>query len=652
MVGVVEAGLDAVKKVEEAVVPRRVDEGVRQLDEAVQPLRIRHGLDVAEVGLGRLVQRRDDVVATGVVLFERQRRDETRCRGEGVVQVVDVREQVGLGGSHTVSAGAAANPAAVRVVANARGVDEEFLDGVRGLGLLGGHGDGADEDGIDRHGGHIILGSPGAGEVGRGALRGVDAAAHGEVDVGVQADLGVGLEQHVVEVDPRVVAASVAVLDLDDDLILRVRGGDLEHVANLLRGARLEGDEGEAVLVQLCEELGGLVDLRDTGGHTHAVERSAGRAGLGHDAGLAELQVPQEAVEEHGVELGGAARLEFRLHDFTVLGEDLVGVHAATGHLRPVTGVGGRGDDLAVGRGRRHAAKHDGRQAREIRETGLRILLAVRQADEAGSEVGVVHRFRQGVARRGQRVTLRRGRNLDDGGAGAGDKGSGEASEGGIQGEEVIRVEGADLCGPIVRLDEDGAGQRMVIDAAVLRPLFGERGRVTQAGVVEGQCYRQLVEGRDEFVATHRTLFQVVVEGLGGGLERGLRCLEVLRRASEHERAAAIDDGDGGIARDIGFDEFAGQAPHSQHVRACVRAAMACRCRRPHQDGKSQGFLRILEREHAEGALGVAGGEFWLESQLLEVLDGRNLAEDDAGNGVRREDVHRLDRCVASEELL
>ena len=170
--------------------------------------------------------------------------------------------------------------------------------------------------------------------------------------------------------------------------------------------------------------------------------------------------------------------------------------------------------------------------------------------------------------------------------------------------------------------------------------------------MVEGQCYRQLVEGRDEFVATHRTLFQVVVEGLGGGLERGLRCLEVLRRASEHERAAAIDDGDGGIARDIGFDEFAGQAPHSQHVRACVRAAMACRCRRPHQDGKSQGFLRILEREHAEGALGVAGGEFWLESQLLEVLDGRNLAEDDAGNGVRREDVHRLDRCVASEELL
>lgn len=78
---------------------------------------------------------------------------------------------------------------------------------------------------------------------------------------------------------------------------------------------------------------------------------------------------------------------------------------------------------------------------------------------------------------------------------------------------------------------------------------------------------------------------------------------------------------------------------------------MACRCRRSHQDGKSQGFLRILEREHTEGALGVAGGEFWLESQLLEVLNGRNLAEDDAGNGVRREDVHRLDRCVASEEL-
>ena len=231
--------------------------------------------------------------------------------------------------------------------------------------------------------------------------------------------------------------------------------------------------------MEAVQQLAGLLYFRDTGGDAHAVESRTGRTGLGHDARLAEVQVPQEAVEEHGVELRRAAGLESRLHDFKVLGEDLVGVHAATGHLRPVTGVGGRGDDLAVGRGRRHAAKHDGGQAREIRETGLRILLAVRQADEAGSEIGVVHRVRQTVARRGQRVALCRGRNLDDGGAGAGDKGSGEASEGGIQGEEIIRVEGADLCGPVVRLDEDGACERMVIDAAGLRPLFGERGRVT-----------------------------------------------------------------------------------------------------------------------------------------------------------------------------
>ena len=189
---------------------------------------------------------------------------------------------------------------------------------------------------------------PLAGEVVRRALRGVNAAADGEDDVAVRADLGVGFEQHVIEVDPRVVAACVAVLDLHDDLVVRVGGSDLEDVANLLRSARLERDVREAIGMKLGEELAGLVYLRDTRGDTHAVEGSTSGASLRHDASLAELQVPQVAVEEHGVELRSAAWLQVLFHHGEVSAEDLVGVHAAAGHLGPVPGVGCCGHDLAI----------------------------------------------------------------------------------------------------------------------------------------------------------------------------------------------------------------------------------------------------------------------------------------------------------------
>ena len=66
---------------------------------------------------------------------------------------MDVRQQVGLGGRHAVRAGSAADPAIVVFRGNTGGVDQQVLDGIRGLGFLGGHGDGADEDGVDRHGG-------------------------------------------------------------------------------------------------------------------------------------------------------------------------------------------------------------------------------------------------------------------------------------------------------------------------------------------------------------------------------------------------------------------------------------------------------------------------------------------------------------------
>ena len=117
----VEACFHAVEKVEEAVIPGGIDEGVGELDEALQPLGVGHLLDVAEVRLRGFVKGGDDFCAVGRVVLGGQGSDKARGRGEGVVEVVDIGQQVGLGGGHAIGAGAAADPAAVVFWRNAGG---------------------------------------------------------------------------------------------------------------------------------------------------------------------------------------------------------------------------------------------------------------------------------------------------------------------------------------------------------------------------------------------------------------------------------------------------------------------------------------------------------------------------------------------------
>ena len=84
-----------------------------------------------------------------------------------------------------------------------------------------------------------------------------------------------------------------------------------------------------------------------------------------------------------------------------MLREHVFGVHAAAGKLRPISGVGGRGDDLAV-RGRRgHASEDDRGKAGQRGKAGLRVRLAVGEAHQAGREAGVVGGLRHGRARAG-----------------------------------------------------------------------------------------------------------------------------------------------------------------------------------------------------------------------------------------------------------
>lgn len=106
------------------------------------------------------------------------------------------------------------------------------------------------------------------------------------------------------------VAAGFTALNLNHDGGGGHGLGDTHNLANLVNGAGLEAHVRQAVSLQVLDELHGFVQLRDAGGDDHAVDRRAGCALLGHDAGGAELQVPQVTVHEHRVEFDRAAFLQ------------------------------------------------------------------------------------------------------------------------------------------------------------------------------------------------------------------------------------------------------------------------------------------------------------------------------------------------------
>ncbi len=102
-----------------------------------------------------------------------------------------------------------------------------------------------------------------------------------------------------------------------------------DDLADLVDRAGLEGHVGEAVGAQLLDERQGLVLLGDARGDDDAVDGGAGRARRDTMRGLAELEVPQVAVQEHGVELGGVAGAQLGAQARQVLVVDLLGDLAA-----------------------------------------------------------------------------------------------------------------------------------------------------------------------------------------------------------------------------------------------------------------------------------------------------------------------------------
>ena len=249
--------LDALEEVVVADLPRGIDPRVGQVGEAAHPSLVGHLFEVTEVGLSRVGKDLDDLVLAGAHLgaVGADLGDDARGSRRRVGDLVHVGAQVGQAGGHAATGHAFADPAAqLVVVRDTGGGDEELLDGLGGVRFLRGHRGGAHEDAVDGHGRAAVAGRPLAGEEVSGALGGADAAAHGQDDVGLGAQLGVGGQQQVGQVLPGVVAAGVAVLDLDDDLDRVGFAGDRDDLADLVDRAGLEGHVGEAVGAQLLDE--------------------------------------------------------------------------------------------------------------------------------------------------------------------------------------------------------------------------------------------------------------------------------------------------------------------------------------------------------------------------------------------------------------
>ena len=289
---------------------------------------------------------------------------------------------------------------------------------VGGFGFLGGHGCGSDEDAVDRHAFAAVFQRPVAGNILCSLVGGTNAAAGDDDHVGALPQLFVGGEQQVVKVNPGVVTAGVPVLNLHDDVGFGVGVGDFQNAADLSDGARLEGDVGVAVGVQVGDELVGFLQFGDTGRNGDAVDGGACGTSLGDDTLLTELEIPHVPVEEHGVELGAAAGLQLCLEIVVIEVEDFLRILATACHFRPVAGVSCGSNNIGVHGGGGHAGQDDGRQAGEPAEGGLNLALPGGKLDDTRREIIKVDEFGQLGAGGGEIITLGRGRAIEDDGVG------------------------------------------------------------------------------------------------------------------------------------------------------------------------------------------------------------------------------------------
>ncbi len=594
VVGVAQARLNAVQQIEEPVVPTligpivaaRSAAGVRghaKLRVAGGPLQVTHVLDVAEVGLGGFGQSGDHLLTArshgGVVTG--QFLDQTRGAGGGVVDLVQICPQVGQTGGHASGGGAGGDPAALVGGVDAGSVNQQLLDVLVGLGLQAGHGGGADAHSVDGGGRSAVSLGPAPGDVVGGPLRRTDAAAHTQHDVVHRTNGVVGGQEHGVQVLPRVVSASVTILDLHDHRHIRHRLGDGDHLPDLVYGAGFEGHVGEALATQAVNQGDRLVQLGNTRRDDHTVHRGAGGTRLGQQSLGAQMQVPQVAVHEHGVKGGGAARFEGLLQTGQIVGQHLSGGLTAAGQLRPVARIGGGGDDLRVHGGRRHPGQQNGGAAGQAGEGRVERDAPVGQLCQAGRETGPVHGGNRGGAGPVEVVDITSRARWHHGDSGAGDHGLGQSGQHRARTEVnndtaggLSRAErGRDRGRPVDRVDEHVGGQlagQVLIQVGPSSPSDHIIDGAGQQRGVEGHRGGQELGDRAQDRTSPAPVLAVPLGAASSGLKRGHDPLQVGWAAGQNMRQTPVNHADGdplgvGHPRQHAVEDLASHPAHGQH---------------------------------------------------------------------------------------
>ena len=464
------------------------------------------------------------------------------------------------------------------------------------------------------------------------------------------------------------VATGVPVLDLDDDGAIGHGAGDGQDLTDLVYGARFEGDVGEALGVETLEQGGGLVELGDPGGDGDAVDGGAPGAGLGQQALSPEVQVPQVAVHEHGVEGRGAPGLERLLQALEVLSQDGGSGLAPTGELGPVAGVGGGRHDGGIHGGGGHSSQEHRAAPGQSGEGGVEREAAVGQPGDARGEAGAVDAGPGGRAGTVEVVNGLGGPRGHDGGTRTGHNALGETDQdvarsqvqdgthrGGRSGCEGL----SDQAGPVDRVDEHGGGQvagELLVQAAGGRPGGDVVDGTGEQRGVEGDRGGEELGDRGQDGATAAAVLAGLGAAGGGGLQRGDDTLEIGWTPREDVRLTAVDHAHGDPLRagdpgQDGVEHAAGDAADREHGgglphRAQVEAAGGASGRGADEAGDGVNLddalaltgLHGLQEADAQDALGVTDGAHWGVGGRVDAGAGqggqdRVLGHEDAGHG-------------------
>ncbi len=155
---------------------------------------------------------------------------------------------------------------------------------------------------------------------------------------------------------------------------------------------------------------------------------------------------------------------------------------------------------------------------------------------------------------------------------------------------------------------------------------------------MERKSNAQYVKDWVDLRTTNETLFERLIVRLSCLRNVGLGLCQVFWGAGQCEVYAAVNYSNSCVTSEVLFDHLAWHATYRQHVGAGVIRALGDSSCSTHQNCQGQGLACILHGCNAQRALGVTSKlrGIYIHAQLAQVLDGTDLSQNNAWDGVCR----------------